>query len=82
MKRLRTILNLLFLLTLSAGMTSCQGLIDAIAGDAGNPTTTQPTQPTTPQTPTSEEAKAEAVKLLNDAQKEGALVTIYFGSPA
>ena len=78
MKRFRTILNLLFLLTLSVGMTSCQGLIDAIAGDAGNPTTTQPTQPTTPQTPTSEEAKAEAVKLLNDAQKEGALVTIYF----
>ena len=78
MKRFRSLLNLLFLLMISVGMTSCQGLIDAIVGDAGNPTTTQPTKPTTPQEPTTEEAKAEAVKLLNDAQKEGALVTIYF----
>ena len=78
MKRYRSILSWLFLLMISAGMTSCQGLIDAIVGDAGNPTTTQPTKPTTPQEPTTEEAKAEAVKLLNDAQKEGALVTIYF----
>ena len=48
MKRFNTILNLLFLLMISAGMTSCQGLIDAIIGDFDLSSSTTP--PTTPKT--------------------------------
>ena len=63
-------------------MTSCQGLVDAIFGEhTDNPTqpTTQPTTPDDPKDPSTDPATiVKATDLLQDAQKEGATVVIWF----
>ena len=52
-------------------LTSCQGLIDAIFGDVDNPVAKT-------QEELEAEQVAEAVALLNEAQEEGSLTTMYF----
>ncbi len=52
-------------------LTSCQGLIDAIFGDIDNPVAKT-------QEELEAEQVAEAVALLNEAQEEGSLTTMYF----
>ena len=67
MKRFNTILNLLFLLMISAGMTSCQGLIDAIIGDFDlSSSTTPPTTPTTKKAATISFAATSVGKTFGD----------------
>ena len=67
MKRFISILNLLFLLMISAGMTSCQGLIDAILGDFDlSSSTTPPTTPTTKKTATISFAATSVGKTIGD----------------
>ena len=67
MKRFRSLLNLLFLLMISAGMTSCQGLIDAIIGDFDlSSSTTPPTTPKTKKTATISFAATSVGKTFDD----------------
>ena len=54
---------------------SCQGLIDAIVGEHAD----NPTQPTPTPTPTpTPAAVVKATDLLQEAQKEGAIITIWY----
>ena len=48
MKRNRSILNWLFLLMITVGMTSCQGLVDAIFGSEDQPAQSSSSTTTTP----------------------------------
>ena len=64
MKRNRSILNWLFLLMMTIGMTSCDEIMETIFGEWDKPATP--------------ETIVKATDLLKEAQKEGAIVAFWF----
>lgn len=72
MKKLTSILTMALLLMFSAGLTSCQGLIDAVVGEHTDDT---PTQPTPAPTPTPVTVKATEQPLTFEALVGNTTVT-------